>query len=255
MPVPFGLFKNNKYLPMKYTQGLYLEFVCDASSNIHITTSGASSYTIDQVEFVADIVNFNPQLEAEIAKVVASKGLRLYFDDWNHHFNTYTVANQTLFVSDNSKSVKTLITVLRESANLNNDSVDSLGTRSQGNTITSYHIKCGPKMYPSTPIDLTTGGSQAFQEMTKAMNGNVNGVINQSGWNKAFSGNGNQFFISQNFESIDSLLSGDTSIADEHKNIEVSLTASGSPNATTVNSWVHMDAFLVIDGSGLHLMK
>ena len=255
MPVPFGLFKNNKYLPMKYIQDLYLEFVCDVSSNIHITSSGPSSYTIDQVEFVADIVNFNPQLEAEIGKVVASKGLRLYFDSWSNHFNTYTTANQTLFVSDNSKSIKTLITVLRESANLNNDSVDLLGTRSQGNTLTSYHLKVGAKIFPSYPVDLTTGGSMAFQEMAKALNGNINGVINQSGWNKAFSGNGNQFFIAQNFESVDSLLSGDTSISHDHSNIEITFVASGNPNASTVNSFVHMDCFLTIDASGLHLEK
>ena len=87
------------------------------------------------------------------------------------------------------------------------------------------------------------------------MNGNVNGIINQTTWNKAFSGSGNQFFIAQNFESIDSSLSGDTYISNEYKNVEITLTAKGNPNASMENSWIHMDGFLVIDRSGLHLMK
>ena len=255
LPLTFGFFKNNKYIPMKYTQGIYLEFVCDSSANVHITSSGSSSYTIDQVEFIGDLVSFVPDLENEIGKLVASKGLKMYYDDFNHHFSTYTVANQTLFVSDNSKSVKTLITVLRESANINNDSVDSLGTRSQGNTILTYQIKSGSKMYPSNPIDLSTGGAMAFAEMSKAMNSNVNGVITQATWNKAFGGSGTQFFIGQNFETVDSLLSGDASISNEHKNIELTLTASNNPSPTTVNSWIHCDAFLTISGDGLSVIR
>ena len=110
-------------------------------------------------------------------------------------------------------------------------------------------------MNPSYLIDLTSGGAMAFQEMAKAMNSNVNGVITQALCNRAFGGSGTQFFIAQNFETVDSLLSGDASISNEHKNIEISFVANGNPNPTMVNSFVHMDTFLQIDNSGLHLIK
>ena len=95
----------------------------------------------------------------------------------------------------------------------------------------------------------------SFQELSKAFNGNVNGIISEAGWNKSFSGNGNQFMIAQSFEAVDSLLSGDTNIATQHSNIELSLIASRNPLPTTVISFIHIDAFVVIDGSGLRLVK
>ena len=140
------------------------------------TPAAGTSYTIDNVRYIAQLVEVGPEVDAQLRMVQEMSGGKLVLNGTDYtHFNGNVPAgatgNQVINVPARRKSLKTLFfvgastTYTAAGAGPAGEHALSFNQSYGGNfNLTDYQVKIGSVVYPPTPIDAQfQGGNQAFQ--------------------------------------------------------------------------------------------
>ena len=134
-----------------------------------------TSYTIDNVRYIAQLVEVGPEVDAQLRMVQEMSGGKLVLNGTDYtHFNGNIPAgatgNQVINVPARRKSLKSLFFVgastTYAAAGAGGPEHNFVFNLSYGGNfnMTDYQVKIGSVVYPPTPIDAQfQGGNQAFQ--------------------------------------------------------------------------------------------
>lgn len=241
-----GLWNGTKYFPAKYmSDGLYIECTMADVAAIHtvINSGTVTSYKIEDVQLVLDMVTFDSEFEREMDAVVKSKGLKLHYQSWNYSPRTVqaSVQNQVLILADRARSIRTLLFAQTPSTNINNSDENEYDRAS--NNLSSYQFRIGTETLPQQPIKTSGNASAAYMEVMKAFGGGAIGTINELTYKTT------RFLVGQNLDAVQSALSG-SAHSEIFANIEVLLQFESSPAACQAHFFTHYDNVLEVKPTG-----
>lgn len=108
-----GILGNlNKYLPLEHiSNGLYFDIVLERNAGVLLCPTGSTrSYTVNDVSYVADIVEFNELFENEFKKYLQEYPLELYYHSYTSHTGAVPTGsvNNSFVISEKASSLKDL---------------------------------------------------------------------------------------------------------------------------------------------------
>lgn len=197
-----GLFQQNKLLPLKWMASqVALEFEmadfdeCCCHSG---PPTGTDYYTVSNVNFVADLVEFDGTYDAAFLEGLRNGGVPIKFNSWDTFMFTPAPSDkQILMIPERNRSIKAAFCVqlpprrpagdtdqgtagrgrvpwdshafLESSQNLSTSSGTSSGW------LVNYQWRVGGKYYPSQAVQCgdtsrSNGGVEAYSEFAKALN-------------------------------------------------------------------------------------
>jgi hypothetical protein len=133
-----------------------------------------TSYTIDNVRYIAQLVEVGPEVDAQLRMVQEMSGGKLVLNGTDYtHFNgnipAGALGNQVVNVPARRKSLKSLFFVgastTYAAAGAGGAEHNFVYNLSYGGNfaMTDYQIKIGSVVYPPTPVDCQFAGGSAFQ--------------------------------------------------------------------------------------------
>lgn len=147
------------------------------------STGTAPSYTVSNVNFLPEILEFDPSYDAVFLQGLRQGGVPILFSSWHTFmFSTGGSSNVNLMIQERSRSVKALFTVMRRKPEqMQYDSHAMFfctGTGGSAASMQSYQYRIGGRYYPPSPVQLaqtlgssiTNGGAEAYTELEKALN-------------------------------------------------------------------------------------
>lgn len=145
------------------------------------------NYYLDNIYFVANILEFDASYDAAFFKGMASGGVPIKFASWHTHQHIPTGSQATLIIQERARSVKSIFSMLRKRGDLSPAGstapflTDPYWTypgvtpasgvyddNSQG--IYEFQLRVGGRYFPSQPIRCTFGGGEPLAELQKALN-------------------------------------------------------------------------------------
>ena len=171
-----GIFGGNtKYLPCQFVQGsLTMEFQLAQFADCFVgraTAAAQASYTIDNVEYVAECINFGQDFNNIFEQELRTRGVDIAFHSYrSHHHAISSQSEQTIQLSQNSKSVKGCYCVLRDKDEYRSAKCESLSTYKSGR-LTDYQFDLGGRLFPEFRMDVRNGGgSSAYASALNSFN-------------------------------------------------------------------------------------
>ena len=137
--------------------------------------AAGTSYTIDNVRYIAQLVEVGPEVDAQLRMVQEMSGGKLIlngtdYTNFNGNIPAGATGNQVINVPARRKSLKSLFFVgastTYAAAGAGGPEHNLVFNLSYGGNfnMTDYQVKIGSVVYPPTPIDAQfQGGNQAFQ--------------------------------------------------------------------------------------------
>jgi len=198
-----GLLMQDKLLPVKFMASqLAIEITLEqASACIFSTAISTQTYTVQQVNLIPEILEFDSSYDAMFLKGLQDGGVPIKFASW-HTFTFGTgSSNLNLQVQERSRSVKALFACLQKSANsLTVDNGATFYDTVASSSMQSYQWRIGGRYFPAQPVDMSIGGTlttngacEAFVELQKALNVvgdyRLSSSVNSLRW--AYTGAGN----------------------------------------------------------------
>jgi hypothetical protein len=207
-----GLLSNSKYIPLKYLQGgLTIQIELEDFSKCHQAPNANFSYLINNVYLHMDLCDFSDEFDAMFRNQLASEGVNIHFDTYSSHIDTLSEGSlneKHLEISERASSVKSVYSVTRTTASMNNAGSDSLGTWTS-RELKKYRFTLGTTDYPRYEVDCSGGGAIAYTEMLKGFGtlGDINGgsEIDYNSWRGQASASCNKKLEIQYIEVISSV--------------------------------------------------
>ncbi len=186
-PLVGGLFSQDKLVPLQLLSSspLTIEIEISPPEEIGIVAAGGAfvNYTVDDVAYVASLVDVAPEVDQQIRMVQELSGGHIVLNSTDYtHFTGNVGANAQGQVSINvparRKSIKSLLfvgasTTFGAAAPTNRTSLYNQSFGGNFN-LTDYQVKIGSIMHPAMPIkcDFGVGGDintrgEALMELTK----------------------------------------------------------------------------------------
>lgn len=141
---------NSKYLPCQFIQGsLTMEFHL-ASFDECFTQHGErrGTYTISEVEFVAEALQFGQDFNMVFEQQLRTSGVDIAYHTYRAHTQSLiSSGDQSIQISQNSKSVKGCYCVMRDKQKYRSYKYDSLSTYKSGN-LSDYQFDLGGRLFP-----------------------------------------------------------------------------------------------------------
>lgn len=199
--LPFGLFQQNKLLPLKWMASQLTISLDLAPPTECIVTdldlyANTCGYEIQNMFFNAELMEFDSSYDAAFLEGLRGGGVPIKFASWNTYVNTPAAStSQTILIPERNRSLKALFTVqcppaaacwdshamVQSSANTqplvanaNAGGAPTHYTYASGH-LKDYQYRIGGKYWPNTPVqcgrgDRSNGASEAYMEFAKAMN-------------------------------------------------------------------------------------
>ena len=171
-----GIFGgNSKYLPCQFIQGsLTLEFQLAAFADCFVGVARENqqaSYTIDNVEYVAECITFGQDFNNIFEQELRTRGVDIAFHSYrSHHHAMPGSGNQVIQLSQNSKSVKGCYVVIRDKNEYRSPKCESLSTYKSGR-LQDYQFDLGGRLFPEFKLDLQkVGQSSAYASALNSFN-------------------------------------------------------------------------------------
>lgn len=210
--IDFGLFQQNKLLPLKWMASqLAVEFELAnyeecMSATVH--TAG-DAYEISNCAISAELLEFDGSYDAAFKEGLANGGVPIKFASWDTF--TYSAASgsgsQTLLIPERNRSLKSAFLVLvpppavvtgdglpyDSHACLQSSGSFTPATGKANGHLVSYQWRIGGKYYPAQPVvcgdpSKSNGAAEAYLEFEKALNINndfrLSTALNTCRWNK-----------------------------------------------------------------------
>lgn len=161
-----------------------MAFDTDAEAN-----PGNIGYYLDNIYYVAEILEFDSTYDAAFFQGMASGGVPIKFSSWNTHQHTLAGTSTILTIQERARSVKSAFAIIRK-----RDDQDPTYFRSDpywcypgtataysgGSVATLWHEagagidefqwRIGGRYFPSQPVKCTNGGAEPLMELQKALN-------------------------------------------------------------------------------------
>ena len=159
-----GIFGGNtKYLPCQFIEGaLTLEFSLAQFSDCFVGTpiaGVASSYIIKDVEYVAEAISFGQDFNYLFEQQLRTAGIDMAFHSYrSHHHSLQSGTDQVIQLSQNSKSVKGVYVVMRDTSKYRSTNYESLSNYKSGK-IQQYQFDLGGRLFPEFPVSILNNGS------------------------------------------------------------------------------------------------
>lgn len=295
-----GLLTQKKLIPLKWmasqlcielTVSNELDALVGSSGNTTLSTGVLAAaptsltYQLSNVNFIAELLEFDSAFDTAFWRGLESMGVPLKFSSW--HFHTFPIAgsNQTFQIHERSRSVKSAFAVARStqaaSASYDSDrffsdlgaTFDTAGTLNHANVapIESFQWRVGGRYYPAQPVRCLFGGSEAYVELSKALDnlGDYTRGGNQSAYRfcayyndtdvNTRSEGGEAFVMSCGFENTDVSPGTIAGInAEEQSDIALNIkTRNGAtPQQKKLDIFMYYDALLVVRaGNNVELIQ
>lgn len=147
-----GLLMQPKYIPLLMTKGgIQLEFVL-ADPKVAMVTDGSSlvpSYTLKNVEYIAELIDFGPEFNSNFIQMMAGVGGALMSGvTYRSHVSTLKKEGRSVDISERARSIKSIFTMLRHQDDLQTKSCESLRNRRCPAKLTGYQYRVGSVTYP-----------------------------------------------------------------------------------------------------------
>jgi hypothetical protein len=168
-----------KMLPLAFTNDLRLEILLEDNSYALITNgtdtvapTATTTYTVSEVQFVAELVELDPAVQAMIEQQVAQTGgYRISIEQW-HNFacNSPNVTGNSILVGGRFSSVKTLLAAFRYDSQRTTDPYKKATITHRVNPFTGSDVarwfwKCAHHKFPDNEVK---NDVQAYAESIKA---------------------------------------------------------------------------------------
>ena len=141
---------NSKYLPCQFIQGsLTMEFnLAPFNECFTHSGSGRGKYSISDVEFVAECLQFGQDFNMVFEQQLRTAGVDIAYHTYRAHTQSLIQSdNQNIQISQNSKSVKGCYCVMRDANKCRSSKYDSLSTYKSGNLM-DYQFDLGGRLFP-----------------------------------------------------------------------------------------------------------
>ena len=148
---------NSKYFPCQFVQGsITMEFqlasIEECFKALQNRGTGQYDYEINNVEYVAEAINFGMDFNQAFEQELRTRGVDLHFASYRSHHHTLNgTGPKVIQISQNSKSVKGVYTIMRDKERYRSPAYDSLSTYKSG-AIKEYFYDLGGKLYPEFPM-------------------------------------------------------------------------------------------------------
>lgn len=196
-----GLLQQGKLIPIKYmaSQLAIMLTVASAEQCIHwqqprVYASDAWStpslqpptFEIRNVNFIPEILEFDSSYDNTFLQGLASGGVPIKFASWNTFRYSLPASTQATFtIPERNRSIKGIFAVVNRTRPLiDRDSGATMFTchespqEDSAGTLQEFQYRIGGRMFPASPVQcateyngkLTNGGSEAYAELSKALN-------------------------------------------------------------------------------------
>jgi hypothetical protein len=182
-----GLWTQPKLMPAKWMAAQFATEIelAPAIDCIFLERDGAAAgtgamptYQITNVNFLPEIVHFDPAYDEMFLRGLREGGVPLKFGTWNSFtFNIGGQTNVNLNIQERSRSVKALFAIQRRAPTTFYTDSGAMLTSSAG-VLQQFQWRIGGRYFPSAPVQMTltpsgsvtNGGAEAWVELEKALN-------------------------------------------------------------------------------------
>lgn len=147
------------------------------------TTVGSVSYTLSNVSYLAELLNFDSSFDTAFYAALQSMGIPIKFASWHQHVFAYNSGNAIYQIHERSRSVKAAFAVSCNSVGgtvaFDRDVFffdqghynDQQGLLLQNGAapISEFWWRIGGRYFPSQPVRCYNGAPEAFIELSKAL--------------------------------------------------------------------------------------
>lgn len=160
-----GLLMQPKYLPLLMTKGgLLLELTMEDAKKAFVWESGtvsSAAYEIKNLEYVAELVDFGPEFNSNFIQMMAGAGGALLSGvTYRNHTNTIKPSDRHIDITERSRSIKSIITMMRTTAKYENKpTYESLGDRVVPKELQGYQYRVGSITYPEHFVKVVTAAA------------------------------------------------------------------------------------------------
>jgi hypothetical protein len=151
---------NSKYLPCQFIQGsLTMEFhlASFAECFSHSNGTNRGEYEISGVEFVAECLQFGQDFNMVFEQQLRTAGVDIAYHTYRAHTQSLIQGNdQTIQISQNSKSVKGCYCVMRDKNKYRSPEYDSLSTYKSCN-LHDFQFDLGGRLFPEGRLQVAGG--------------------------------------------------------------------------------------------------
>lgn len=200
--LPFGLFLQNKLIPLKFmASSLYFELEMASNSKefmcaVAWADNANTGVTLSNMAYSAEILDFDGSYDAAFLEGLRGDGVPLKFATWDTFlYGTGASATQQFLIPERNRSIKAGFCVqigapgygtvdgggeaIDSHAFLQSSTGISSGTvaiGSAGAMLNNFQWRVGSKYYPAQPVllnqnsSITNGAAEAYVEFAKAIN-------------------------------------------------------------------------------------
>jgi len=186
-----GFFQSDRLCPLGFATGTaYVEITLPSASTPFISDNDEASsiaWTISNVELHVPVLRMSSEFNNSFRQLLAS-GLPINWHSQSFHNVQTNIASgtggsTTLTMATRKRSVKSVITLFRKSADLTDDNVDSVSAR-KSLGISEYHYSVGGLRMPSKNIACsTTDKGEVYANLVGCLS-NLGNIYSGTGMNR-----------------------------------------------------------------------
>jgi len=131
------------------------------------------TYKLSNIEYHCDMVNFSPEYDDALARMIQSKGVRIpYVTAVNSHNSILLDGSTNISIQNRSTSVRNVFVVFRRNWELNNNAVWDKASLENfyKDGITSYQFRVGTRVMPNQPVRCDGMALEAYQNLLLTFN-------------------------------------------------------------------------------------
>ena len=182
-----GLLQNKRYLPLLALKGagLTLELTLadvkipfcankHAGDATEVAALDLTSYTVENVEYVAQTVNFDEAFTSTFMSMIQANGLiQFHGVSYNSFVWTWTYSNsatEVIPIAMRARSLKAILVAMRDNSIISTSNAWSISRRGSFN-LSQYVFSIGGVRLPQAPVSIDStreGLTEAYAEVVKA---------------------------------------------------------------------------------------
>jgi hypothetical protein len=177
-------------IPAEYIAGTNVGTAAAQAYDIDAEANpGNIGYYLDNIYYVAEILEFDSTYDAAFFQGMASGGVPIKFSSWHTHQHVLAGSSTVMTIQERARSVKSAFAIIRkrddqDSTYFRKDpywcypgtataySGGSVATfwHEQGAGIDEFQWRIGGRYFPSQPVKCNNGGAEPLIELQKALN-------------------------------------------------------------------------------------
>lgn len=278
-----GILNSKKLFPLKWMAAQFaIEIELNDASRALIADKNLNvSYTLDNVSYISEILDFDSSFDYAFLTGLKSSGVPIKFSSWHWHTHNLQALTQAQ-IHERARSIKAAFSVIKDTnvdkgvdydifyhdPNSAYSSTSGIAQSTTSAAVAEYQYRIGGKYHPAQPVDCTHGASEAYLELAKTINslGNFSfsTAIKASDFSQHYCPPGraaSKFVMAMEFENTDvfpDTISGINGEEQSDINLTVkcsSALASGTGTDKQLWTFVNYDALLVVrDGNIVELI-